>query len=225
MSASASTRAPFAVIWDMDGVLIDSGPAHYHAWSALAAEYGSSISPEEFRQTFGMRNEEMISHLFGKLPAGRAAEMTLRKESCFREEVRSGRVPTQPGALELLSSLAAAGIPQAVATSAPPLNAELVLDALELRAFIQAMVTSVDVRLGKPDPEIFVLASRALGMAPGRCVVLEDAVVGVAAAKAAGAKCVGLVGSNTAAQLSAADQVIGSLRDLSPARLEALFER
>lgn len=221
----AYQQAPVGAIWDMDGVLIDSGPAHYHAWRALAAEYGASITPEEFRQTFGMRNEEVIARLFGDLPADAAAEMVSRKEANFREEVWARRVPTQPGARELLSALVAAGIPQAVATSAPPLNARAVLDALGLGAYFQAVVTGADVRIGKPDPEIFVRAAEALGRAATECVVLEDAVVGVAAAKAAGARCVGLVGSNSAAQLTGADLVVDSLYELSPARLEGLFHR
>ncbi len=226
MDQPASARsARFAVIWDVDGVLIDSAAAHYHAWHALATAYGASITPEQFRQTFGMRNEEVIAHLFGDLPLGMAAEMVLRKEANFREEVRAGRVPTQPGARELLRCLQAEGIPQAVATSAPPINARTVLDALDLGAYFQAVVTAADVRIGKPDPEIFVRAAEMLGMAPGECVVLEDAVVGVAAAKAAGARCVALVGSNSAAQLVGADLVVESLAELSPGRLAALFDR
>ncbi len=222
---ASSQPARFAVIWDMDGVLIDSGAAHYDSWHALATEYGASITPEQFRQTFGMRNEEVIAHLFGDLPLGKSAEMVLRKEANFREEVRAGRVPTQPGARELLSALLSAGIPQAVATSAPPINAQTVLEALTLGAFFQAVVTGADVRMGKPDPEIFVRAAERLGRAAAECVVLEDAVVGVAAAKAAGARSVALVGSNSAAQLTGADLVIYSLSELSPARLAALFER
>ena len=215
----------WAAIWDMDGVLIDSGPAHYHSWRALATEYGASITPEQFRQTFGMRNEEVIAHLFGDLPVGQAAEMVLRKEANFRAEVRAGRVPTQPGARELLSALGAAGIPQAVATSAPPINAQTVLDALTLGAYFQAVVTGADVRIGKPDPEIFVRAAEKLGRVAAECVVLEDAVVGVAAARAAGARCVALVGSNSAAQLTGADLVVESLSELSPARLASLLDR
>ncbi len=226
MDRSATVPPPrFAVIWDMDGVLIDSGAAHYAAWRALAAEYGASITPEQFRQTFGMRNEEVIAHVFGDLPVGQAAEMVLRKEANFREEVRAGRVPTQPGARDLLVTLSAAGIPQAVATSAPPINAETVLDVLELANYFQAVVTGADVRIGKPDPEIFLRAAEKLGMPPTECVVLEDAVVGVQAAKAAGMKCVALIDTSTAEQLAGADLVVDSLSELSPERLGALFER
>jgi beta-phosphoglucomutase len=225
MRAGSSAQPEFAAIWDMDGVLIDSGLAHFHAWQALAADYGRSINPEEFRLTFGMRNEEVIATLFGDLPGALALEMARRKEAHFREEVRAGRVPPQPGARELLAGLAASDVPQAVASSAPPENVEVVLDVLDLGRHFRAVVTGRDVRVGKPDPEIFVLAARALEMPPDSCVVLEDAVVGVAAAKGAGARCVALVGSNSAEQLAGADLVVESLGELSPARLEGLFRR
>jgi beta-phosphoglucomutase len=214
---------PFAVIWDVDGVLIDSGPAHFRAWRALASEYGRSVSAEEFRETFGMRNEEMVAHLFGNLSEEAASEMIARKEANFRSQVEAGLVTTQPGARELLDALVLAGVRQAVATSAPPRNLDAVLDTLGLASCFQAIVTSADVKVGKPDPEVFVLAARRLEMPPDRCVVLEDAVVGVAAAQAAGARCVGLVGANDAEQLAAADLVVASLGELSPARLEGLF--
>jgi beta-phosphoglucomutase len=225
MTGGGIARPALAVIWDMDGVLIDSGLAHFHAWQALAADYGRSITPDDFRLTFGMRNEEVIATLFGDLPLELALEMARRKEAHFRDEIRAGRVPTQPGARDLLGALAAAGVPQAVASSAPPENVEVVLDVLDLGRYFRAIVTGRDVRVGKPDPEIFVLAARALETPTDSCVVLEDAVVGVAAAKGAGARCVALVGSNTAEQLACADLVVESLGELSPARLESLFRR
>jgi beta-phosphoglucomutase len=147
-----------------------------------------------------------------------------RKESLFREIVEAD-FPAMDGAEELMAALAAAGMRIAVGSSAPRENVVLVLDRLHVRAHVEVLVTGEDVAAGKPDPEVFLLAAERLGVPPRGCIVIEDAVPGVQAARAAGMKVVALVSTGRdAATLREAgpDLVVASLRELSPGTLRGL---
>lgn len=211
-----------AVIWDVDGVLVDSGPVHFAAWRQLARELGRDLGEEEFRHTFGMRDEDVVRHLFGDLPPEEAQALAERKEQLFRAAAPS-RLRAQPGVRALLAELRRAGFAQAVASSAPPANVALTLDVLGIRGAFQAVVTGADVRKGKPDPEVFLLAAKRLGVPPARCVVVEDAVVGVEAARAAGMHCVAVVGTSSREELWRADLVVDSLEELRAADFQRLI--
>lgn len=211
-----------AVIWDMDGVLADSGPLHLEAWRRLASERGRGLTDEEFRQTFGMRNDEIVTRLFGDLPPACASLLAERKEGYFREAARA-HLEARAGARRLLTELGNMGFLQALASSAPTANVELVLDTLGLRDSFQAVVTGADVRKGKPNPEVFLLAADRLGVPPERCVVVEDAVVGVQAAKAANMRCIAVTSTNTRQELRQADLVVDSLDELQPEAFFALL--
>ena len=131
-----------------------------------------------------------------------------------------------PGGLELLAGLHAAGFRLALGSSAPPENVELVIERLELGRWLDAVVTGRDVTRGKPDPQVFLLAAERLGVPPARCVVIEDAPVGIAAARAAGMAAVALASTGrTRESLAAADLVIDRLDELSPERLRRLTDR
>jgi beta-phosphoglucomutase len=212
----------WAVIWDMDGVLVDSGEAHYEAWARLFREEGIPYTREQFLQAFGQRNDRILRTLLGPdLPEDRLRELEARKEAYYRALIPS-RVRLLPGAWELLHALREAGARQAVGSSGPRANVEATLAALDLGPFFGALVAAEDVREGKPAPEVFLVAAERLGVPPARCVVLEDAVAGVQAALAAGMRCVALTTTRPAHELAAAHRVVASLREVRAEDLRRL---
>ncbi|MGO8689436.1 MAG: HAD-IA family hydrolase [Thermoguttaceae bacterium] len=216
-----------AAIFDMDGVLVDTYQAHYRSWLALARGEGLDFSEEDFAQTFGRTSREVIAKLWGgrRLGEARITAMDAEKEAAFRRVIRE-EVPLMPGAIPLLESLRAAGFRLAVGSSAPPENVKLVLDWRNLRDLFDAVVTGADVARGKPDPQVFQLAAQRLGAPPRRCVVIEDAPAGLAAAAAAGMAGVGLVSTGrTRAALADADLLVDSLSELSPEVLQGVIAR
>src|SRR5713101_3254679 len=167
----------------MDGVLIDSGAHHRHAWRALLAELGTEpADPEHWRLTIGRPSEEAIPLLLGRRMSGvEARRLARRKRDLYQERAQAGLEPV-PGVPQFLESLARLGVPRAVGTSASRWDAERLLDDLGLLRYFDVVVTSDDVMLGKPDPEVWTQAARRLRAAPAACVVFEDALVGVQAA-------------------------------------------
>ncbi len=200
-----------AVLWDMDGVLVNTAPFHYQAWRALFASLGRDLSEEEFRRTFGLRNDNILRTVLGETPPERLRELGDRKEELFREAIK-GRITPLPGAVGLVRRLRAAGVKQAVVSSAPRSNVETILEALALTAAFDALVTEGDVQRGKPDPQGYLLGAGRIGVAPAACVVIEDAPAGVEAAKRAGMGCIGLAAARQPGEL-AADLVVASLED------------
>ncbi|MCR4414795.1 MAG: HAD family phosphatase [Thermoguttaceae bacterium] len=217
----------FGVIFDMDGVLVDSYHAHYESWRRMAAEHGRTMTRAQFDATFGRTSREVIAVIWPELDgaADQIRALDDRKEALFRE-ILAADFPPMPGARELLHQLRDAGVPVAVGSSGPPENVALVLDRLGARPLLAAVVTGSDVTRGKPDPEVFLIAARRMGMAPQRCVVVEDAPLGIDAAHAAGMAAVGLVSTGrTPVQLARADLVVRSLGELSPSTLRDLLGR
>ena len=180
----------YAAIWDMDGTLVDTAELHFRAWAAATAERGRPFSRDDFARTFGRRNPEIIHYLFGDTIVGRDAEkLGDRKEVLYREAAAAG-VELLPGVRALLEDLDRAGFRQAIGSSAPRANLQLILRLTGVERFFAAVVAMEDTQRGKPDPQVFQVAADRLGVPPARCVVLEDAVAGVQAAKAGGMKCV-----------------------------------
>ncbi len=175
-----------AVIFDMDGVLVDTYHAHYRSWLELAEAEGFHFTEAEFAATFGRTSREIIAHFWGegRFDDAQIAELDRRKEAAFRRMIETD-FPAMPGVGELLRSLHNAGFRLAVGSSGPPENVAMVLDRLEARNLFEAVVTGEDVTRGKPDPEVFLIAAKRLGVPPARCAVIEDAPSGIAAANAA----------------------------------------
>ena len=214
--------ADHGVLWDMDGVLVDTGEFHFQAWSETLAEHGIPFDRERFRITFGMNNTGILSVLLGRPPApGLLAEISDRKEDRFRRAIQ-GRAQPLPGVLCWLGRLAALGVPQAIASSAPVANIDAVVDELGLRAYFRAVASGFDLP-GKPDPAVFLRAASLIGVPPGRCVVVEDAVAGVEAAKRAGMKVIAVTNTNPAGALRAADLVVERLDALGEDAFERLW--
>ena len=213
------------VLFDMDGVLVDSYRAHLESWRALAAEEGLACDAEALTRMFGRTSHEMIAELWPER-AGEAERLSRRKEALYRARV-DGDFPAMPGAAELVAALHEAGFALALASSGPPENVELALERLAVRGRFAAVVTGRDVQRGKPDPQVFLLAAERLGLAPECCVVVEDAPVGVEAAHAAGMAVVALLSTGRRREDFGdcrPELLVGSLGELGPQRLGALIE-
>lgn len=212
----------FGVLWDMDGVLIDTGPTHYRSWVQTLADYDLTMSEDFFRATFGMTNANLLPLLLGERSRPELVQaISDRKEALFRE-MMAGEARPLPGVEHWLASLRAAGVRQAVASSAPAQNLDLMLASLGVRPWFEAVVSG-DGMPGKPAPDVFLKAAQAIETPPARCVVIEDAINGVAGAKNAGMKCIAVTTTNPAAALARADIVVDSLVDLSPAVVTRLL--
>ena len=209
-------QALFGVIFDMDGVLVDSAAAHLHAWQKLGTEIGTPFSEEFFRRTFGQRNASIIPQWLSQVPPPRLAELDARKESLYRQFVREGSVRVFRRIPELLIDLRELGARLAVASSGPRENVELLIEVIGAGSAIDATVASEDVREGKPHPEAFLTAAQRLRVAPARCAVVEDSVHGIEAAKRAGMLAVAVLTSTAREQLTAAgaDWVVNEVGDL-----------
>lgn len=221
---SVSTAQPFAVIFDMDGVLVDSEPLTIRAYLQAAAEFGVPLDEHEFIQHFVIEGT-LIQPFFEERSGGAAAweDFFQRKTELYRELVREELKP-MPGAVELLTDLREHGIPCALATSASRVSMDLVFHAFDLAPYFGATVALEDVTRAKPHPEVFLRAAAHLQMPPHRCIVIEDAPKGLHAAKAAGMKCVVVPTSlSQSSDFSAADLMLESLERLSVERLAALM--
>lgn len=214
----------FAVIFDVDGVLVDSYQAHFDSWKRLFRERGLDYSLEEFVWGFGRTSREVLARQWPETASeSQIDELAARKEAYYREIVAAD-FPAIDGAKELIHSLADAGVPMAVGSSGPPPNVQLVIEELGVGHLVTACITGANVKRGKPDPQVFQLAAAGLGMKPENCVVIEDALVGIAAARGAGMKCVGVASTGrTVEELDGADLVVKTLRELTPERLGALM--
>ncbi len=216
--------ADYGVIFDMDGVLADSYSAHYESWCRLAARQGRRITLSEFDATFGRTSREVIAALWPDVARDPqcVADWDRCKEALFRE-ILAENFPAMPGAVRLVRQLWESGIPVALGSSGPPENVELVLDRLGIRPRLAAVVTGAEVRRGKPDPEVFLLAALRLGIPPRRCVVVEDAPAGIEAAHRAGMAAVGVLSTGRRPhQLAKAERLVRSLEHLSPRSLAEL---
>jgi len=205
----------FGVIFDMDGVLVDSYRPHFESWRALAAENALELTEEQFARLFGRPGRTIITELWaGSVREDQVRSLDERKEYLYREIIRD-HIPVCEGLIGLLEDLRTGGAKLAVGSSGPPENVDLVLDGLGIRTYFSAMVTGMDVTRGKPDPEVFLLAAERIAVPPARCAVIEDAPAGLQAAHRAGMKAIALTTSHPADRLSEADLVVAGLSDLN----------
>ena len=207
--------APRAVVFDMDGVLVDSGAHHRDAWRAMCRDCGLTPPPDLWRLTIGRPAEDAVALLVGSNDPVEVRRLADLKREHYTRLARRGIIAVA-GAHEFVTALARAGVPRAVATSASRRDLERVLEALGLRDLIDAAVSADDVRRGKPDPEVYRKAADALGVTPAACVVFEDAIVGVQAARAAGMRVIGVTTAHTA------DELIGAGAERTVADFETV---
>jgi beta-phosphoglucomutase len=205
-----------AVIFDVDGVLVDSYHAHFASWRQLYGELGRGYSEAAFATDFGRRSGDILRRTLGDAISDRQVqELDQRKEHLFREILRNEFVPMD-GAAELVDALATDGFLLAVGSSAPRENIELSLEKLGCAARFSAIVSGADVTRGKPDPQVFQFAAHGLGASPEWCAVIEDAVHGIEAAQRAGMIGIALTGTASREQLARANVIVDNLRELTP---------
>ncbi len=203
----------FAIIWDMDGVLVDSAGLHYRAWrQTIQDELRRDMSEDDFNSTFGLRNSEMLRDYLGyELSEDAVNRLADRKEALYRDLIHTHGLTLLPGVLAWLKQAHTAGWRQAVASSAPRANVEAVVDAVAIRRYFSAMISAEDVHKGKPDPEVFLAAARKVDVTPGNCIVIEDAPFGILGARQAGMRCIGVLTTHPSLD---ADIVINCLEDI-----------
>jgi len=219
---------PRAVIFDMDGVLIDSNPFHLQKWIDLLNAHGIPYNPDELpRQILGQRNDHAFRYFFGpNLPDEENQRLSEELESIFRNTFGPHAQPL-PGLRDLIMECHETGIPMAVASSAMRENIEFVADALNFRPFFKFMVSGDDVTHPKPHPEIYLEAAKRLEVTPETCVGFEDSFVGIEAVKGAGMKCVAIASTFSAEDLQSqtrADRIVKSFEELNLHELRRLFD-
>jgi beta-phosphoglucomutase family hydrolase len=208
-------------IFDWDGVVIDSHRQHEESWHLLAEELGTHVPEGFFAATFGMRNQQIIPLWFTDLKdnAAEIARLGDRKEELYREILRREGIEPLAGVREFLQALKDEGIPAAVGSSTPLKNVETVIEMAGLEGFFSAKVTAEDVKRGKPEPDVFLLAAERIERVPARCVVFEDAFVGIQAGLSAGMKVVAIASTNPIEKLGMAHHAVINLEGISPASL------
>lgn len=213
-----------AVLWDLDGVIADTGTYHCQAWQDVFGKRGVSFTEEDFRRHFGQRNDTIIRDTIGDSISPEELDIIAdEKEKNYRRRLAKSIIKPLPGAIELIRSLGQNNIKMAIASSAPMENIQPIIRRLDIEDCFQAIAWGREVTEGKPSPQIFSLASRKLEAEPGNCVVIEDAVAGVAAAKRAGMKCVAVTNSHSRDSLKEADLIVDTLESVSVSDLAELF--
>ena len=205
-----------AVIFDMDGVVIDSHPAHREAWHSFLRTLDRDVCDRELDYILdGRKREDILRHFLGDLSPAEVNRYGKQKDAFFRKQIC--QVRPMPGFVEFVAQLRRRQVPLAIATSASARRTYSTLRQLNLRQYFDAIITANDVFASKPDPAIYRLACESLGVAPAEALAIEDAYSGVLAAKAAGLQCVGIAADHTGDNLLAAgaDLVLQQFRGLT----------
>ena len=210
---SSPSRATQAVIFDLDGVLVDSEGLHVDAWKTLFARHGIEVTDQEYRDAVGMLDADWIAGLFGR--RGQQTDPAwwqAAKRRVYRG-ILAANVRLFPGVDVLVRALHAAGLRLAVASSSWRENIHTVLDAAGLAHCFAVLTGKEDVRRHKPHPEPYLRTARALAVPPAACTVVEDSEIGIEAARRAGMRCIAIPNSLPPEQLAAADAILPSLEN------------
>ena len=212
-----------AVLWDMDGTIVNSLPFHKRAWQVTFARRGRGYTDEDFEYSNGRINEEIIPHFLGNGLSPEEVKMISReKEATFRRLVKDD-IQALPGVVELIESIAKAGFLLAIVSSTPGENIELITAKLGIKKYFNLLINGDDVKEGKPSPQCFLLAAEKLGVKPKNCLVMEDAVVGVQAAKRAGMYCISITNTCLRKDISGADLIVDDLTGITVQMIEELL--
>ena len=210
------------VLWDMDGVLVDTGEFHFQSWVTTLSFYNIPFSREIFQESFGMNNWGVLNKLLGRVPDQELyLKINEQKEINFRQLIR-GHIQPLDGVVELLNLFQSKGIRQAISSSAPQENIDLIVDELNLRNYFDAIVSGNKLP-GKPAPDVFLTSAQAIGIPAQDCLVIEDAIAGVEGAKRAGMLCLAVTNTNPPENLQKADLIVESLLQVDSGYLEKLF--
>ncbi len=203
---------PNAVLWDMDGTLVDSREYHWQSWHDAMAAEGYQLTYAEFAATFGQRNDAIIRRYCGdNVALSDITRISNAKEQQYRQQVREQGISLLPGVQHWLDTLRAQGWQQAIASSAPRANLETIIEVLQVGHYFSALVSGEEVEHGKPAPDIFVQAAARLDIAPERCIVVEDSPSGIESGQRGGMRTIGVL---TTHDSLSADLVVATLDQL-----------
>jgi beta-phosphoglucomutase len=211
------------VIFDMDGVIVDSNPYHKLALNKFCAQHGKHLSDDDlFKKVYGRTNKEWLINLFGNIPENQLRAYAEEKEAIFRDLYKNDIKPVK-GLIGFLNLLNERKIARSIGTSAPRANVDFTLSKTGLEKYFEIILDDTFVNVGKPNPEIYIKSCQALGLPPGQCIVIEDSLSGIKAGKASGAKVVGITTTHTAEEMRETDLVIDDFDSLTVEMLEKLI--
>ncbi len=214
-----------AVLWDMDGTIVDSEPYHKLAWREFFSKRGMDFTEDNFKFAFGRRNEEIFRNFIGPNISQQELDIIAEeKESTFRKYIKDS-IKALPGAAELIKLLSEAEFRLAIVSSTPIENIQLITETLGIKTYFGLLISGKDVTEGKPSPQGFLLAAKKLRAPPQNCVVIEDAVAGVRAAKSGGMYCIAVTNTCPREDLTEADIIVDSLEEITVKTIEELLNR
>lgn len=214
----------FAVIFDLDGVIVLSNHYHKRAWRQFFHKHGLNIGQEELkRQVYGKINFEILSHYFGKLSKTQIQKYVEEKESLYRSLIKS-EISSPNGLLDFLLLLKKKGVAIAIATSAPPKNVAFVLKNLNLRKYFEVILDDTTIKKGKPHPEIYLKIAKKIKHSPKYCIVIEDSLSGIEAALKAGMNVIGITTTHNKKELLKTNMVITNFTELSYEKLDDIVK-
>ena len=214
-----------AVIWDMDGVIVDTAQYHLKGWQIVFRKRGVSYTEEDFRRNTGKRSDTIIKSVLGrKIEQGEIMAIIQEKDENFRQLMGQNIRPF-PGVIKLITSLKKHDFKIAIASSAPMENIQLITQSLKIHNRFDAIISGWEVTKGKPDPQTFLLAAEKLGVEAENCIVIEDAISGVTASKRAGMCCLAVTNTTPRKDLREADLVIDTLEEITVDDLDRLLHQ
>jgi len=214
---------PFAVIFDMDGVIVDTNPFHKETINQFCEKYGFRLSEEELRnKIYGRTNREWITNLFGTLTEEQLQAYAFEKEQLFRDVYAKNIKPIK-GLLSFLDLLEQNNIPRSIATSAPRANVDFVLAGTGIGKYFDVILDESMVSHGKPHPEIYLKSAKALNLPNAQCIIIEDSLSGIQAGHRSGSKVIGITTTHNREELNHTALVIDNFDQLTVAKLTELI--
>lgn len=215
---------PWAAIFDLDGIVVDTVPLHFQAWERMFREYGKAFTFEDYIQKVdGIPRTDGARAILMDLSESQLEEACRTKQKYFLALLDKEGVPVYESTVGIVKDMRSRGIKVALISSSK--NLPQIIRAGGLTELWDVVLSGHDITRGKPDPQIFLMAAEKLGMSPSRCVVCEDAVLGVEAAKRAGMRCIGVDRHGNPGRLAQADAVVKDLSELSCDSLEEMMNR
>lgn len=214
-----------AVIFDMDGVIIDSEPAHYEVNKIIFNNLNITVSDSEYSKFIGVSNPVMWKVLKERHGLQQSVEeLVINQTNANLDYIRNSNEKPIPGVISLLKEIKSYGLSIGLASSSPLEGINLVLDKFDIRNYFSSVISGENLKRGKPYPDIFLDTAKSMEVNPSECIVIEDSKHGVRAAKAAGMKCIGFRNANSGNQdLSIADLIVDSLEELNLSILRNLL--
>lgn len=215
----------YCVIFDMDGVLADTGPIHFESWVKMGEEIGVKFTREIFKQTFGQQSPVITRKLVGPNIDEKLVEKWANLKEKYYRKLVAEKLKPLPGVIRIINELRSEGFKLAVGSSGPPENVELLLTSLRIKNYFDTIITAAEIKRGKPEPDVFLIIAKILNVNPKNCIVIEDAPVGIEAAKRAGMISIALTTTHNKEALLDAQLIIKDLTEIKIKDIIILFEK